>query len=186
MAIAPALAMTIGTIATVAQVGMGVVGSIVSSSREMEAAQQAQEIAEKNKKIAEENAQRALMLSQEEQIDQDMETMAMLGEQEAIQSASGLSMDSGSFIQTRAAARQLGRIDALNVREAGVIRAAAYRNEGDAYAAEAAAASRAKGNAQLSGFLGAANSIIGGAGRLTSVAPTRTNKSMLVPNSRAV
>ena len=111
MAIAPAILGGLGTALTVAQVGMGVVGSIVGAASEAEAAQQAQAVAEKNKKIAEENAQRALLVSQEEQFDQDMETLALLGEQEAIQAGSGLRLDSGSFIQTRRAARELGRID---------------------------------------------------------------------------
>ena len=183
MAIAPAIAAGLGTALTIAQVGMGVVGSIVGAASEMEAAQQAAEIAAKNKAIAEDNAQRALIVSQEEQFDVDMETLSLIGEQEAIQAGSGLRLDSGSFIQTRSVARELGRIDALNVREAGKIRAEAYRNEGDAYAAEAAAASRAKGNALLGGFLGAGSSIIGGASKLVSVAPSRTNGRMTVPNS---
>jgi len=183
MAFAPAVLAGLGTALTVAQVGMGVVGSIVGAASEAEAAQQSQQIAEKNKKIAEENAQRALLVSQEEQFDQDMETLALLGEQEAIQSGSGLRLDSGSFVQTRRTARELGRIDALNVREAGKIRAEAYRNEGDAYAAEAAAARRAGGNAVLKGFLGVGTSLVGGASKFVTAAPNRTSSRMTVPGS---
>lgn len=183
MAIAPALLAGLSIASTVASVGMGVVGSIVGAASEMEAAQQAADIAAKNKIIAEDNAQRALMVSQEEQFDVDMETLALIGEQEAIQAGSGIRLDSKSFVQTRSTARELGRIDALNVREAGKIRAEAYRNEGDAYAAEAAAAQRAKGNALLGGWLGVGSSIVGGASKLVSAAPSRTNGRMTVPNS---
>lgn len=182
--IAPAILATIGTVASVASVGLNVVGSIVGAAGKMDAAQQAADTAAKNKKIAEENAQRTLVIAQENQFDVDQETAALLGEQEAIQAGSGLSLDSGSFIQTRASARQLGRIDALNVREAGVIQAEAYRNEGDAYAAEVVAARKAKGNALLGGFLGVGTSLVGGAQQLVSAAPTRTNTKMVVPATR--
>jgi predicted secreted protein len=168
---------------TVASIGLGVAGSLIGAASEAEAAQQSADISAKNKKIAEDNAQRALILAQEEQFDTDMETLALLGEQEAIQAGSGLSLSSESFVQTRAQARELGRIDALNVREAGEIRAAAYRNESDAYAAEMVAAQRAKGNAIVGGWLGVGTSIIGGASKLVSAAPTRTKSGMKVPGT---
>lgn len=173
-----------GTVATVASAGLNVVGSIAGAASAADAAQQAADVAARNKAIAAENAQRALLVSQEEQFDTDMETTALLGEQEAIQAGSGLRLDSQSFVTTRQHARELGRIDALNVREAGAIRAEAYRNEGDAYAAEIAAAQKAKGNAMLGGFLGAASSIVGGASQLAKAAPNRNNNLMSVPPTR--
>lgn len=181
MAIAPAVATGLSLALGVGQMAMGVAGSLIGAASEAEAARKAEEVALRNKAIAEENAQRTLILAQEEQYDVDMETAALLGEQEAIQAGSGLRLDSGSYIQTRRTARELGRIDALNVQEAARIRAQAYRTEGDSYAAEADAARRAEGNARLSGFLGAANSIIGGASSLVRIAPTRTNGRMTVP-----
>src|SRR5690606_22877080 len=96
----------------------------------------------------------------------------------------GLVMESPSFMQTRRNARELARVDALNMREAANIRAAAYLNEGDAYAADAAAARIARGNAATAGYLGAASSIIGGASRLVSAAPTKTGGYMTVPETR--
>lgn len=173
-----------GTVATVGQMGLGVAGSLISSASEQEAARRAEENALRNKEIAKENAIRTLLVSQEEQFDVDMENAQLLGEQEAVQAASGLVLESPSFMQTRRNARELARIDALNVREAGNIRAAAYMNEGDAYAADAAASRLAQGNAATMGFLGAANSIIGGAGRLATAAPTKTNSMMTVPGTR--
>ena len=186
MAIAPAVLGVMGIVSTVASTGLAVAGSIAGAASEREAAQQSADIAAKNRVIAEENAQRALLVSQEEQLDVDMETAQLLGEQEAIQAGSGIRLDSSSFIQTRKAARELGRIDALNVREAGNIRAAAYRNEGDAYAAEQVASMRAKGNATLNGFLNVGSSLVGGASKLISAAPTRTNTRMTVPGASLI
>lgn len=186
MAIAPALAMGISTALTIAQVGMGVIGSVVGAASEADAARQAEAVAKRNKEIAEENAQRTLILAQEEQISSDQEAAAMIGEQEAIQAGSGLRLDSGSFIQTRQNARELARVDALNIQEAAQIRAQAYRTEGDSYAAEAESARRAGGNAMLSGFLGVGSSLIGGASKLIKVAPTKTNGRMSVPRATSL
>lgn len=182
MTIAPALAAGIGLFSSVASVGLGVASSIVGAASARESAKQAEELAKKNKQIAEDNAVRALVSAQQDSYEQDLLTAQQLGEQEAIQAGSGLSVDSKSFQLTRATARALGRQDAVNMRDAGAIRAQAYRTEGDAYAAEAVAARRAQGNAVLGGFLGAASSIIGGAG-LIAVGPTRTNQTVRVPGA---
>ena len=180
MAIAPALMMPL----MIAGTGIQVAGGVLSMFNNMQAAGDARALALKNKLIAEDNAQRAIVLSQEEQYDMDMETAATLGEQEVIQAGSGLSLNSDSFIRTRNAARQLGRIDALNVREAGKIRAQAYRNESDTYAAEALAAQRAGTNALIGGLLGAGSTIIGGAtGMMNTPAFNRNTTRMAVPGA---
>lgn len=158
MAIAPAMMVPL----MIAGTGLQVAGSVIGMMNNMQAAGDAKALALRNKLIAEDNAQRSLVIAQEEQFDVDMETAATLGEQEAIQAGSGLAMGSKSFVQTRSAARMLGRIDALNVREAGEIRAQAYRNESDTFAAEALAAQRAKNNALIGGLLGTASAITGG------------------------
>lgn len=182
MAFAPAIAGSLGTFLTVAQIGMGVAGSLIGAASEANAARQAEETAQRNKQIAEENAQRVLTVAQEEQYQSDMEAAALFGEQEAIQAASGLNLDSRSFIQTRNSARAIARQDAINIHEAAKIRAQAYRTEGDAYAADAAAARVAQGNAMIGGLLGSATSIVGGARNLVSVAPTRQSTRMTVPS----
>lgn len=184
MTVAPAILGTIGTIATIGQTALGVAGSLIGSANEQEAARRAEETALRNKQIAAENAARTLMVSQEEEFDLAMENAQLLGEQEAVQASSGLVLESASFAQTRRNARELARLDALNMREAANIRAQAYLTEGDAYAADAAAARIARGNAATMGFLGAATSIIGGAGRLASAAPTKTGGYMTVPETR--
>lgn len=177
------LAAGLAPILTIAQMGLGVAGSLIGSASEAEAAKRAEELALKNKKIANENAQRALLVAQEEQFDTDVENGQLLAEQEAVQAASGIMLESPSFMQTRRNARELARIDALNVREAGNIRAQAYRNEGDAYAADAAAARIAGGNARLAGFLNAGTSIIGGASNLINLSPTRNDSIIRVPST---
>lgn len=182
MAFAPAVLSTIGTIANVASIGLGIYGSLAGAASERTAHEDAAKVAERNTKIAKENADATLMASQDELYDSGQETRQLVGEQTAIQAGSGLSLNSRSFIQTRAAARYLGSVDRRNIAEAAQIRAQAYRNEGDVYAADAIANRRAAGNASLKGFLGAAGSIIGGASNFVSAAPQRRTGSISVPS----
>lgn len=110
MAFAPIL----GTIVSVLGTGVGIVGAIGMANYQSK-------VAEMNAKIAQDNAQRAVERSRIEAMDQDIQTRGMLGAQEAAQSASGVSLNSPSFILTRKAARTLGRRDTLNVIQGGQI-----------------------------------------------------------------
>lgn len=121
------------------------------------------QVADMNRRIALDNANRAIERSQVEQVDQDMQTLAMLGEQQAEQSASGLSLGSRSFRLTRKSARDLGRLDALNVRQAGELEAYAYKTDAANFKASASAARVQGRNSLVSGFLGAGQSLVSGA-----------------------
>lgn len=123
-----------------------------------------EELANRNAQIAQDNAARAIQRSQVEQQDQDMITLAFLGEQEAIQAASGLGGRSQAL--ARKSAAELGRRDALNVRQAGEIEAYNFQTQAMNFQAEASQARSAAGFGLLSGFMGAAQSLVG---RSTSV-----------------
>lgn len=142
------MAAAVGAIASIAQ---GVMGF-------MQASYQA-EVAKMNAKIANENAKRSIQRSSIEQEDFDrMETAATLGEQEAAQGASGLSISSPSAIKTRATSRALGRRDALNIIQAGQIEAYNYRTQAANFKAEAKASKLSGFSSLLGGFIGGVGS----------------------------
>lgn len=120
-------------------------------------------VAEMNAEIANENAKRALERSQVEQQDQDAITLAMLGEQQAGQAASGLAFGSRSFRLQRKSAQELGRKDALNIRQAGEIEAYNYRTDAANYQAQAGIAKASGVNSLLGSFLYGAGSLVSGA-----------------------
>lgn len=145
-----------------------VAGSLVSGFSAMSAANYQAKVAAMNAQIAEDNAKRAVTRSAVEAQDQDALTRAMLGEQEAIQSASGVSLASRSSVLTRKAAAELGRRDALNVRQAGELEAYGYRTDAMNMRAQGALAKMEGRNALLGSFLGAGASLVGGANGVAS------------------
>lgn len=144
---------------------LSAVGTGLSIASTLAAGNYQNKIAEQNAKIANENADRAIHQSQIEAQRQDALTLGMIGEQEAIQSASGLSLTGRSQILTRKNARELGRLDALNVAQAGERDAYNFRLDAqNQLNAGTLAKSSAAGNA-LGSFLGfAANTptLVGG------------------------
>lgn len=152
------------------------IGSIMSGMATAAAAQEQARIAEMNAAIMQENSDRAIHRSQIEAQDQDALTLAMIGQQEALQSASGLS--GRSQLLVRKSARELGRKDALNVRQAGEIEAYNYRVEGANQSASANVYRMQASNSMLSGFLGAAQSLIGAAQPSRQATRYRSNYSI--------
>lgn len=150
-----------------AAVAGAVIGAASSIYSGMAAASQARyqaSVAEMAARVNEQNAQRALQRGAIEAQDQDMQTLQRLGEQEAAQSASGISLKSGSAILTRKTARELGRRDALNVVQDSKIEAYNYRVEAAGERASAGAYRSSATNSLVGGFLGAAGSLVSMAG----------------------
>lgn len=159
MAVSPALL-------TLISVGVGLAGTAVSTFSQISAANYQAQIAERNKEIMLENAKRAITASQQAQVEQDRKSAFLLGQQEAAQSASGLSLGGRSQMLTRKAARELARMDALNVRQAGEIEAYNFRVMAEDAASKAQFLKNSTGSLLLEGFLGGGATIIGGAGKL--------------------
>lgn len=155
---------------TIAAIGtaIGVGASLFQGVQGYTAGQYRARVADMNRKIAEENANRSINRSQIEAQEQDVMTLAMLGEQTAAQASSGISLGSRSFGQVRQNARLLGRLDALNVRQAGEVEAYNYRTDAENFRAEAGAARMDATSSLIGGFLNAGSSLIGGAGKTGS------------------
>lgn len=147
--------MAIAAIASIASAGAAILGGIQA----YQMGRYQQQLAEQNAQIAEDNARRAIQRAQVEQYDQDMVTLAFLGEQEAIQAASGLGGRSQFLV--RKASAELGRRDALNVRQAGEIEAYNYLTQAVSQRAEGEMAAQSGRYGLLSGFVRAVPSLVG-------------------------
>lgn len=149
----------------------GALTSIVSGVTGMMQAQYQAAVADMNAKVAKENAERAVERSRIEGEDNDMQTKALLAEQEVAQAASGVSLSGKSQIQTRASARKLGWRDTANIIHAGRVEEYNYLVQKANFDAEKKAAKISGMSSLVGGFLGAAgnlpSSMIGGS---TSVA----------------
>jgi len=144
-----------------------------------QSAQYQASVAEMNEKVAKENARRAIERSQVEQQEQDAQSMALLAAQEAVQSASGLTLTGKSAQRTRRSARILARKDALNVRQAGEIEKYNYLVQAENFKAEGEAAKMQGSASLLSSFLGAGTSSLGGSSSIFS--PDEYKRKALTP-----
>lgn len=148
-----------GSVGTLLGAGSSILGGISG----MQASRYQAAVADANAKVAEANAQRATQQSQAAAQQQDDATAALLGEQMAAQSASGLSLGGRSQIMTRKRAKQLGRQDTLNIREQGDYEVQGFRQESANQTASAGMARASGMSSLIGGFLGGASSLIGGA-----------------------
>lgn len=162
---------------------LGAVGSIMSGMASAAAANKQAQIAEMNSEVALENADRAINTSQVNAQDQDMMTLAFLGQQENAQAASGLT--GRSQILARKSARELGRKDALNVRQGGEIEAYNFKVEAANQEASAELYRQQAGYSMLSGFLGAAQSLVGGFSGSSGTSSPAIGRSTFAPRPAA-
>jgi hypothetical protein len=140
-------------------------GTIMGGMAQKNASDYQAQVARMNAQIAQENANRAIERSQIEQQDQDRLTQAQIGTQEALQGASGLSLSGGSQILTRKGAAELGRRDALNVRQAGEMEAYTYKTQAVNQEAGARLAKAQGSSALLGSWISAGGSLLSSASK---------------------
>lgn len=158
MAFLPAIAPALGVISSL----IGAAGAVYSGIAAKNAADYQSAVARQNANIAEENARRVVERSQIKQQDQDMQSMAELGTQEAIQAASGLSITGGSQMLSRKAAAELGRRDALNVRQDGELESYNFKTQAVNQRAEAQLAKMKGQSSLIGGYLQGAGGLLSG------------------------
>lgn len=137
-------------------------GAVFSGISALAAGNYQKQVAEMNAGIARQNAARAEERGQIVQQETDNRTKAFLGEQEAAQSASGISLGSRSAIATRRTARQLGRLDALNVRQAADVESYNYKVDAVNQQAQGQMAQSAGVGTLIGSFFKAGGSLVGG------------------------
>lgn len=142
---------------------VGAIGSILGGVIGLAQASYQAKVAQMNEDIAKDNAKRSIERSQVNEQDQAALTSQMLGEQEAAQSASGLSLNSDTSRRIRKASQILGRKDVLNVRQAGEIEKYNYLVEASNQDAAGKMAMIGGIGSLLSGFVNAGGSLIGSA-----------------------
>lgn len=147
----------LSTLLTIGGTIAGIAGAVVSTSATISANNYQKEVARRNAELMNKNAERAGDAAQQAQIQQDQATAALLGEQIAAQSASGLKLGGRSQMLTRKSARELGRLDALTIRNEGDVNVFNYRMMAQDETDKIKFLSQANNYALLGGFLDAAS-----------------------------
>lgn len=166
----------LGGIGTLVSVGGALMGGIAARNQ----ANYQAAVAKNNAAIAKKNAAQASDVAQQSQLENDRQVAALVGQQEAIQSASGLSTSSPSMLRTRRTANMLGRQDSINIREQGNSDIQNYLQQSENFKGEASAA-KASGRASMIGaFFEAGSSLISGATSVRSPSRITGTRPQLV------
>ncbi len=158
MSFLPAIAMAASVIGT----GLSAVSAISQGQAQSASANYQAQVARVNQQIQEQNATYERQKGDVEAQSQDMKNKAALGALSAAQGASGFDMNSGSSLDTRVSARELGRLDTLTVRNNAERRAHDFDIAAMNQGAQAGLYQAQGKTSQMAGYLGAASSLIGG------------------------
>jgi hypothetical protein len=156
----------LGLVAGVAGAGISAYGTYQGlQSQSANAAYQAQ-VAANNTKIAQQNQSWDVQAGEVAAGNQGLKTRAMVGQTKAEQGASGLDVNSGSFVGARAGEAEIGALDALTIRSAAAKKAYAasvqannYTAEGQLDTAESTQAANAAPIAATGSLLSSASSV---------------------------
>ena len=160
---------------------LGAAGSAFSAISQYQAAKFQQKVAKANAKIADQNARRAINDSQVAEQRQDQMTAAALGEQTAVQAASGLSLEEGSPLSIRQSTARLGRLDTLTLRNNAERTAHNYKVDAMNSRAQADIAGMTAQNSLVAGFINTAGSLVGSANsNAQKWDPWKQQKSLVV------
>jgi hypothetical protein len=168
--------------------GAGLVFDVVGQQKEAQSAAQLAdyraEVARRNAKLLMENSTRTVHKGQVDHYAQDLASRAVMGDQIAAQGASGLSLGSGSFVRSRAATRQLARLNALNVRQAAELEAFNYRQQAEDFTKEADFLKKTRNNTIIQGAFTSMGTVVKGLSQMDFRSLTNnTSTGMSVPVS---
>lgn len=154
-----ALPVILGIVGT----GLTIAGIVQQTQAQQQVSNYQAMVADRNAAIMEQNATRSLDRSRQDLLKQEEQTRALIGQQIAAQSASGLKLGGRSQMLTRKSARALGRQDAENVLKAGDIEAINFRQTAEDFRMQSTFARQEGANAGVAGALGVGSALVGGA-----------------------
>lgn len=172
---APALALA----GTAASAIIGGIGAYTSGQAGAASASYQSQVAKNNAIIAEQNAQFELQKGQVEAENQNYKTRGLVGQQKAAQGASGIDVNSGSALDVRKSAVELGHLDALTLLNNAGAKAAGFRAQGSNYTAEAGLDTMKASASKTAGTIGAFSSLISGASSFSDKWATYSQKGII-------
>jgi len=140
--------------------GLGVAGAVSSAMANARASRARSDIARRNKEIALDNSERAIESGGDNARKQDIITSSLIGRQEAVQSASGLSVAGSSFTLTRQHAKRLAAQDRANIVEGAQLEALNYINAAETQATEALFRNQEASSSMAAGWLNATGAVL--------------------------
>ena len=150
-------------VAGVLGTGVSMFGSYESAQAQSQAANYQAQVARNNQIIANQNAGIALQQGQQQEQTQRIKTGEIIGNELAVQGASGVNPNKGSSLDVRSSTAETGELDALTIRYNSQLQARNYQLQGQMSGEQASLYSAQAGWDTQAGYLGMGSSILGGA-----------------------
>lgn len=154
----------IGTlVGAAAGAGIGAFGAEYTAGAKSKALQYQASVAQMNAAIAQQNAKWATQAGEVKAQEAGMQGAARLSQTKAIQSASGLNVNTGSAVDIRASEADLGKFNESTIRSNAAREAYGYRAQAAGDVAQAGLDTAAARTTKTAGDISAAGSLLGGA-----------------------
>ncbi len=163
VAFGPAVIPIIAIAATAIGTGVSVAGQMSAASAQSKAANYQAQVAQNQQQIASEQAKQASAAGQQQAYNQGMKTRALVGSIEAAQGASNIDVNTGSAVDTRSSAAELGQLDALTIRSNAARQAYGFETQATSYGAQSGLEKQQAAGAASAGGLAATGSLLSGA-----------------------
>lgn len=147
--------------ATALSGAVGVYGALKTAQAQKNSANYNAAVANINATQAERNRELASEQGMAEQAIQQRKTRAEVGAIRANQAASGVDVNSGSALDVRSSAAELGELDAISVRQKGTLAAYGYDTQKTGFQDEASLDTQEAKSASEAGNINAATSLLG-------------------------
>ncbi len=155
-------------VASAASAGVGALGASASADASSAAYNYKAAVANNNAIIAQRNADAALAAGRQGGQTNDLKTRNLVGTQVATEASSGLDVGSGTNVNLRESAYNLGHLDTLTILNNAAKNAAGFKAQGMNFTAETGLDTASAENAQVAGNYGVATSLLGGASSFAS------------------
>lgn len=142
---------------------VGAVGDVLGGQSQASAAKYNAAVAQMNKKAALTNATMVGEAGSEQAAIQSQKTRAEVGGIKANQAAGGVSVNSGSAVDTRVSAQELGKLDALTIRSNAAKEAYGYQTQAASFEAESQLDKAEASHDLEAGWIKGAGTLLGGA-----------------------
>lgn len=159
---------TIAVATSVAGAGVGAYGAIKQGEATSNAEKYNAQVATNNAAIAEQSAQRAGAAGNAQAEQASLKTRATVGAIKANQAASGVDVNSGSSLDVRSSAQELGELNAINVRSNAANAAYGYKVQAASYSGQSTLDQYAASTATSAADISAGGTVLSGIGGASS------------------
>ena len=159
---------TVGVAASAASALVGAVGAISSANAQSQAASYQAQVAQNNATIAKQQAEVSSAAGEAAVEQEGLKTRATVGAIKAAEAAGNVDVNTGSNVDVRSSAAELGELDALTVRANAANKTYGYLTNATSFEGQAALDKAEASQASTAGLFGAAGSLLSGASSATS------------------